>query len=194
MYIGVKVFQCDKRKTLVPLWLSWETSTKALAICNKFFFRKGTIYNSNFPNLHTLILLTFTVNVGNSNPSFLRFSFANYFMVSIYFTKYRSITWVNFKNQLHIRGKSMNLYLPSSKVSFSKLTKCILWTQVSYFSWWITVRLLNTNHLPNLGHRVKFFYTSIANAIQCSACNNLFWNYPYRWLLWLVLLSTWYAF
>ena len=121
------------------------------------FFRKVTIYNSNFPNLHTLILLTFTVNVGNSNPSFLRFSFANYFMVSIYFTKYRSITWVNFKNQLHIRGKSMNLYLPSSKVSFSKLTKCILWTQVSYFSWWITVRLLNTNHLPNLGHRVKFF-------------------------------------
>ena len=110
--------------------------------------------------MHTLILLTFTVNVGNSNPSFLRLKWKQtvlvlriIFIVSIYFTKYRSITWVNFK----IREKLINLYLPSSKVSFSKLTKCILWTQVSYFSWWITVRLLNTNHLPNLGHRVKFF-------------------------------------
>ena len=110
--------------------------------------------------MHTLILLTFTVNVGNSNPSFLRLKWKQtvlvlriIFIVSIYFTKYRSITWVNFK----IREKLIDLYLPSSKVSFSKLTKCILWTQVSYFSWWITVRLLNTNHLPNLGHRVKFF-------------------------------------
>ena len=110
--------------------------------------------------MHTLILLTFTVHVGNSNPSFLRLKLKQtilvlriIFMVSIYFTKYRSITWVNFK----IREKLIDLYLPSSKVSFSKLTKCILWTQVSYFSWWITVRLLNTNHLPNLGHRVKFF-------------------------------------
>ena len=36
------------------------------------FMASWQFYNSNFPNLHTLILLTFTVNVGNSNPSFLR--------------------------------------------------------------------------------------------------------------------------
>ena len=100
--MGVKVFQCDKRKAMVPLWLSWETSTKALAICNKFFFRKGTIYNSNFPNLHTLILLTFTVNVGNSNPSFLRLKLKQTVLV----LRIIFITSVNFK----IRGKSINLY------------------------------------------------------------------------------------
>ena len=156
MYIGVKVFQCDKRKALVPLWLSWKTSTKALAICKKFFFRKGTIYNSNFPNLHILILLTFTVNVGNSNPSFLRFSFCELFLWFQFILR-NTGPLLELTLKSVIRGKSMNLYLPSSKVSLSKLTKCILWTQVSYFSWWITVRLLNTNHLPNLGHRVKFF-------------------------------------
>ena len=107
MYIGVKVFQCDKRKALVPLWLCWETSTKALAICNKFFFRKGTIYNSNFPNLHTLILLTFTVNVGNSNPSFLRLKLKQTVLV----LRIIFITWVNFK----IRGKSINLYYLAQK-------------------------------------------------------------------------------